>query len=52
MIPEQFADVRRNCGQRCMAGGSCRVCHRLLHLANPDLIRQYKEEVIDKAEEK
>lgn len=52
MIPEQFAGVRRNCGQRCMAGGACRVCHRLLHLANPDLIKQYKEEVIDKAEEK
>ena len=52
MISEHFAGARSNCGQRCMAGGACRICHRLLHLADPDLIRQYKEEVIDKAEEK
>jgi hypothetical protein len=52
MIPEDFAAVRRTCGQRCVAGGACRLCHRMLHLANPDLIKQYKEEVLDKAGEK
>lgn len=52
MIPEDFAAVRRTCGQRCASGSGCRICHRMLHLANPDLIRQYKEEVLDKAGEK
>lgn len=49
MIPEEFAASRKNCGQRCAAGGPCRICHRLLHLADPDLIKEYKETVIDKA---
>jgi hypothetical protein len=52
MIPPEFAAVRRPCGQRCASGGGCRICYRLLHLADPELIKQYKEEVLDKAEEK
>lgn len=52
MIPDEFAAARKACGQRCVSGGACRICYRLLYLANPDLIKQYKEEVLDKAEEK
>lgn len=52
MIPPEFAAARRTCGQRCASGGSCRICYRLLHLADPELIKEYKEEVLDKAGEK
>ena len=52
MIPDQFAEARKNCGQRCVAGSPCKICHHILHLANPDLIREYKKEVLDKAEVK
>ena len=54
MIPEEFAETRKNCGQRCMSGGACRVCHRLLHLADPELIKDYQRTIEEKkkAEEK
>ena len=52
MIPSDFATRRKNCGQRCMSGSACSICHRLLRLANPDLMKEYKEEVIDKAGDK
>ena len=52
MIPPEFAAARKTCGQRCVAGGACRICHRLLTLADPELLRNYKENVLDKAEEK
>lgn len=51
MIPPEFAAARKTCGQRCVAGGACRICHRLLTLADPELLRNYKENVLDKAEE-
>lgn len=43
MIPEDFTTHRLNCGQRCAAGGSCKLCYRYLKLADPNLIRPYKE---------
>ena len=48
MIPPEFVNARKNCGQRCAAGSGCRICHRLLHLANPELIKYYKEKILDK----
>ena len=51
MIPSEFAAARRTCGQRCKSGGACRICYRLLHLANPDLIREYQEAIKEKAED-
>lgn len=51
MIAPEFAIARKNCGQRCVAGGACRICYRLLNLANPDLIKEYKEAVLDKPQE-
>ena len=52
MIPEEFATTRKNCGQRCASGGACRICYRLLSLAIPDLILDYRNNVLQKAEEK
>lgn len=51
MIPHDFVSSRKNCRQRCMSGSPCRICYRLLHLANPELIKNYKENVLDKAGE-
>lgn len=54
MIPEEFATARKNCGQRCASGGACRICYRLLHLAVPELIKDYQKVIEEKkkAEEK
>lgn len=52
MIPPEFAAARKNCGQRCVAGGACRICHRLLALADPELISEYKKNIEEKAEQK
>jgi hypothetical protein len=47
MILPEFAIARKNCGQRCASGDNCRICYRLLKLANPSLIKEYKETVLD-----
>lgn len=51
MIPEDFAAARKNCGQRCISGSACRICDHILHLANPELIREYKKAIEEKAGE-
>jgi hypothetical protein len=43
MIPPMLAERRLNCGQRCQESGTCRICWRLLDLANPDLLRDYQK---------
>jgi len=43
MIFDEFADTRKHCGQRCVAGSPCRICNRILFLADPTLIKDYKE---------
>ena len=43
MIPPTLAEKRLNCGQRCKAGGACKLCYRMMDLANPDLLRPYLE---------
>ena len=52
MIPEEFAQTRRYCGQRCAAGGHCRICHRLLYLADPKVIQPYKDYLDEKRKER
>lgn len=52
MILPEFAEHRKNCEQRCMSNGACRICYRTLNLANPELVKEYKETVIDKAGDK
>ena len=43
MLPPEFTQHRLNCGQRCKSGGACRLCHRYVRLADPELIRNYME---------
>lgn len=43
MIPPNFAQKRMNCGQACLSGSHCHLCYRYLDLADPDLLKDYKE---------
>ena len=43
MIPPDLVEKRLNCGQKCMENGNCRLCWRILDLANPDLLRDYQK---------
>ena len=43
LFSEDFTKTRLNCGQKCMTGGSCKICYRLVNLANRDLIKDYAE---------
>lgn len=43
MIPPDLVQKRLNCGQKCMENGHCRLCWRILDLANPDLLRDYQK---------
>lgn len=52
MIPENFVNTRKNCNQRCTSGGACRVCYRILGLANPTRIKKYLKQLEEKAGEK
>ena len=45
MIPEDLAQVRRNCGQKCAAFGACRLCYRYFSLADPEKLRPYIEKL-------
>lgn len=39
MIPPSLAEARIKCGQRCQENGACKLCYRMLDLANPDKIK-------------
>lgn len=43
MIPPDLVEKRLNCGQKCMENGNCRLCWRILDLANPDLLKDYQK---------
>lgn len=43
MIPSELTTRRMNCGQSCMNGSYCRLCYRYLNLANPNLLRELKQ---------
>jgi len=45
MINSDFSLRRINCGQRCLEGGGCHLCYRVLDLANPDKIKEYAEAI-------
>lgn len=47
MIPPNFAERRIKCKQRCEANGACHLCYLHLKLANPTMLREYKEKVLD-----
>lgn len=43
MLPPEFTEYRKNCGQRCTAFGACRLCYNYFRLADPELLRPFKE---------
>ena len=44
MILSDFTKYRLNCGQKCASDShSCSICWRLLNLADPDKIREYRD---------
>ena len=46
MIPEDLAQIRRNCGQKCAALGTCQICYRYFSLADPEKLRPYMDKTI------
>lgn len=43
MLPPEFTEKRMNCGQKCTAFGACRLCYRYFALADPELLKKFKE---------
>lgn len=46
MIPSTLTEKRLNCGQKCQETGHCHLCWRVLDLANPDLLKEYRNTVL------
>jgi hypothetical protein len=41
MISSDASQSRMTCGQRCQEGNGCRLCYRMLDVANPGMVRDY-----------
>lgn len=41
MIRQDASLKRIDCGQRCQEGNTCRLCYRMLDIANPDMVKKY-----------
>jgi hypothetical protein len=41
MIRSDASQQRISCGQRCQEGNGCRLCYRMLDVANPGMVRDY-----------
>ena len=39
LIHSDFSEKRAFCGQKCMMGLNCKICYRMLDLANPDKLK-------------
>lgn len=46
LVHEDFAIWRGFCGQRCVSGGNCSICYRMLDLAQPEKIRNFFDKVV------
>ena len=46
----QLIFLRKTCRQRCISGDACRSCYHLLHLADPELLKPYKEQLEENAD--
>jgi hypothetical protein len=44
MIHSDITKTRLNCGQKCQENGYCRLCWRMLDLADPERLRKYQKE--------
>lgn len=40
LVHEDFAFLRGFCGQRCISGGNCAICYRILDFARPEQARK------------
>lgn len=47
MIPSETAQKRYGCRQACLTTSNCRLCYRMLDLANPELITKYRDDKIE-----
>lgn len=47
MVPPTLANARLTCGQKCQENDRCHLCYRTFDLANPDLLRNYLDNVKD-----
>lgn len=47
MVSPKLAEKRISCEHRCERKGNCQFCYLTLKLANPTLIKDYKEKVLD-----
>lgn len=45
MLSSDLTEKRLNCRQVCKSGKHCHICYRFLDLADPELIRDYKESI-------
>lgn len=43
LIPPELIEIRLNCGQRCLSGGSCHLCKRYFKIANKDFLDKLQE---------
>ena len=43
LIHPEFSEKRAFCGQKCASGLNCKLCYRMLDLANPDKIELLKQ---------
>lgn len=42
LIHPELSEKRAFCGQKCMSGVNCKICYRMLNLANPDRLEVLK----------
>lgn len=43
MIPTTMSCLRVNCKQACLSGSNCKICYRMMYLANPDLYKKIQK---------
>lgn len=45
LIRSDISQRRISCGQRCQSGTSCRICYRMLDIANPAVLKDYADRI-------
>lgn len=48
MIDPEMSQKRITCGQRCKEFSACKICYRMLDMADPNLLQEYQEKVLQK----
>lgn len=50
LLRSDLTQRRISCGQRCQSGSQCRICYRILDIANPALLKSYAEKLEQQVE--